>query len=196
MAESKAKLGAVDYVVGFCSFIPVLGLLLGAASIVLGAIKFKAGGWKIMLLGVGGIFFTVGLGGAMIYIFYHKLNSDNPKMFEKVSKNELRSIVMALEVYKQVHGQYPGQLKDLQDGVSGKGGLVLYDMTGGIHPGQVQLYHYELTPDGGYYLLGVGADQQPFTADDVLPDLTPDEMARLGFRKKDLGLAPVFSPTP
>lgn len=46
--------------------------------------------------------------------------------------------------------------------------------------GAPRYYHYELINDEHYYLLGVGADGQPFTADDILPRVEIGAQSRVG----------------
>jgi hypothetical protein len=52
----------MEYALGYSSFIPVLGLILGTASIVLGCMKIQAGGLKLVVLGLSGILFNVMIG--------------------------------------------------------------------------------------------------------------------------------------
>jgi len=187
MANEEPKVSWVEYIFGFCSFIPLVGVFLGIISIVLGALKFKAGGWKVVLLGIGGILFTVCLYGAMFLFMFTGKNNMMNDMWQQMTKANLRQCVMALEFYHQVHGEYPAKLEDLPSAKFAPGSTVNFlDQSGGFesHLG-TQLFYYERTTDGtGYYLLGRGEDGVPFTADDLLPDLSPDEQAHSGFRKK------------
>lgn len=188
MEKEESKVTVVEYVLGFCSFIPLVGVLLGILSIVFGALKFKSGGWKLVLLGVGGILFTVGLYGAMFLFMFSGKNNMMSDMQQQMAKGNLRQCVMELEFYRQVHGQYPDKLEDPVDAKRPfAGGMVSFlDQTGGFpNSMKAQLFYYEKTPDGtGYYLLGRGPDGEPFTADDILPDLSTDELAHSSFRKK------------
>lgn len=187
MAKEETKVTTLEYVVGFLSFIPLLGAVLGIVSIVLGALKFRAGGWKVVLLGVGGILLTVGLYAAFFaFMFFGKDNMMNDVM-QQMARANLRQCVMALEFYHQVHGEYPAKLEDLPGSKFKPGSTVNFmDQSGGILGNmKAQLFYYERTADGtGYYLLGRGPDGIPFTADDLLPNLTDEEQAHSGFRKK------------
>lgn len=187
MAQEEPKVSLVEYIFGFCSFIPLVGVLLGVISIVLGALKFKAGGWKVVLLGIGGICFTVCLYGALFLFMFTGKNNLMNDMWKQVAKTNLRQCVMALEFYRQVHGEYPAKLEDLPGAKFAPGSTVNFmDQSGGFAGNfKAQLFYYERTADGtGYYLLGRGPDGQPFTEDDIYPDLSPDEQAHSGFRKK------------
>jgi hypothetical protein len=188
MEKEESKVTLVEYILGFCSFIPLLGVLLGVLSIVFGALKFKSGGWKLVLLGVGGILFTIGLYGALFFFMFSGKNNMMNEMQLQMAKGNLRQCVMDLEFYHQVHGEYPDKLEDLGGAKRpfAAGMVNFYDRTGGFGSNmKLQLFYYEKTPDGtGYYLLGRGPDGESFTADDVLPDLSPDELAHSGFKKK------------
>ncbi len=188
MAKDSSNVTAVEYLLGFLSFIPFIGVLLGIISIVLGALKFKSGGWKVVLLGVGGILVTVCLYGALFLFMFTGKNNMMSDMQQQMAKGNLRQCVMELEFYHQVHGEYPDKLEDLTDAKRPfAGGMVSFlDQTGGFpNSMKAHLFYYEKTPDGaGYYLLGRGPDGEPFTSDDVFPDLSPEELAHSGFKKK------------
>lgn len=188
MEKEAPKVTVLEYVLGFCSFIPLLGVLLGILSIVFGALKFKAGGWKVVLLGVGGILFTIVLYGTLFLIAFTGKNNMMTEMEAQMAKSNLRQCVLALEFYHQVHGEYPAKLEDLPGAKFVPGNMVNFmDQSGGF-PGnfKMQLFYYERTADGtAYYLLGRGPDGQPFTEDDLLPNLTAEEQAHSGFKKKE-----------
>lgn len=188
MEKEESKVSLVEYIFGFCSFIPLVGLLLGVISIVLGALKFKAGGWKLVLLGIGGIIFTILLYGALFFFTFFGKNNMMSDMQKQMCQSNLRICVMDLEFYHQVHGEYPAKLEDLVDAKRpwAAGMVNFYDQSGGFgNNWKPQLFYYERTADGtGYYLLGRGEDGKPFTDDDLLPDLSQEEMAHSGFKKK------------
>lgn len=187
MSENENKVSVVEYVVGFGSFIPALGVLLGLVSIILGALKFKTNGWRLMVLGVLGIGFSVGL----YFWMYDEVLEKVPgheKTFERIAEKNLKQTVMALEYYKLVHGAYPAQLSDLfekkQFGSFGES--YLYDTSGGLDMAKkLQPHQYELQPDGQhYYLYDVGPDEQAGTADDIFPDVPQEDLDHIGYRKK------------
>ncbi|HTA75951.1 MAG TPA: hypothetical protein VK791_02200 [bacterium] len=185
MAASKEKISTGEYVIGFCSFVPVIGVLLGLVSIVLGALRFKAGGWKLIALGLGGIFFTTAIYAGFYFTVF---NSDKKnKGYALISKQYLKQTMMAVEYYKLVHGQYPEHLEDMSDKKDPFSRMnCIYDISGGMSSTlKMKPFFYELTPDKQhYYLLGVGPDEQPFTADDINPELDTDELAHVGYVKK------------
>ncbi|HJT25331.1 MAG TPA: hypothetical protein VJ873_12200, partial [bacterium] len=116
-------------------------------------------------------------------------NSMINDMQKQMAKGNLRQCILALEFYHQVHGEFPAKLEDLPGAkMPAPGSTVNFmDLSGGFGSNfRYQLFYYEKLPDGtGYYLLGRGGDGQPFTEDDLSPDLTPDEQAHSGFRRKN-----------
>ncbi len=46
----------------------------------------------------------------------------------------------------------------------------------GVEP---RYYHYQLESESHYYLLGVGPDENPYTKDDLLPDIAVKENSRI-----------------
>jgi hypothetical protein len=188
MSDSEKKITVLEYIVGVGSFIPFLGAILGVVSIILGAIKFKVGGWKLIALGVCGIFLTVALAGGLMYWAQKGAFSKNP-MFVELARKNLRQDVLALEFYKQTHGKYPQTLEELAIKSPGqfKSDVDVYDCSAGMQfdAKKLQKYQYELAPDGAtYHLFGVGPDGLPNTADDVFPDVSQEEMEHIGYRKK------------
>jgi hypothetical protein len=186
MSDSEKKITVLEYILGAGSFIPVIGVLLGLVSIILGSIKFKVGGWKLILMGVFGIFFTVALFGAVFVHYKDKMNGG--EVFTDLARKNLRQDVMALEFFKQVHGNYPQKLDELTPKTPGqyKHDVDVYDCSAGLGAvAKLQTYQYELMPDGlTYHLFGVGKDGKPDTSDDVFPEVSADETAHIGYRKK------------
>jgi|GEM_PF-6692590 hypothetical protein len=182
MARTKDKVSGWEYGLGWCSFIPVIGIFLGVAAIVAGAIKLKAGGAKLIALALAGVLAgTVGL-----YYFTHLAYSGltrsyMPGIYQSLSKQYLKQTVMALEYYKLVHGAYPATLDELK----GDGTHFLHDPSQGNNFQKIELQHaYRLQPGGKRYLLmDTGPDGLTGTADDVFPVLGPEELARTGYQK-------------
>ena len=168
MAEEK-KIGVLEYIVAFASFIPFLGVLFGLASLILGALKFKIGGWKLIALGVGGILLSAGLS---VGLWMRLLNSDFGKgeIYLKMARRDLRTCVMALEFYKRTHGRYPATLREVAPFTPGQARpeVDIFDTSaglGGVTKGRT--YQYELATDGlTYRLYGVGPDGKSGTTDD------------------------------
>jgi hypothetical protein len=156
-------------------------------SIILGSIRFKVGGWKLILMGVGGILLSAGLYGLLMsQMIGGKFG--NGDAFVTIAQKNLRQDVMALEFFKQVHGKYPQSLEELSPKVPGKfkHDVDVMDCSAGMAGmKKLQNYQYELAPDGlTYHLFGVGKDGLPNTADDVFPEVSQEEMDHVGYRKK------------
>ena len=180
MKDSERKPTILECVLfGIFSLIPLLGLLVAVISVIFGVAKLRVDGWKLILIGVVGILST---------------HFSYPWLGSKFTVRDLHRCVTAIEFYKQVHGQYPKELKDLNEGKTGleNDKTLIHDNDRGIgFFGRVPPYYYELLQDGtGYYLFSVGPDQKPFTSDDIYPNLTSEEISHSGYRKKNLSNIP------
>jgi hypothetical protein len=182
--KTKSNVAPIEYVIGFFSFIPFLGVIFGMVAIVLGSLKPKTGGWKLMSLGVSGILCTALLSFLIHQYLFDETSERLKGLQQQMAQGYMRQVVSMLEFYKQVHGTYPDKLDDL-DGPKRlfTGHYLLTDKSLGSK--SRDLYFYQKLPNGGgYYLLGRGPDGLPFTADDVFPDLSSEEQDHTGFHKK------------
>jgi hypothetical protein len=59
MNQTSDSVNSFDYGLGWCSFIPGLGIFLSIASIVSGTLKQRVGGFRLILLGLAGIIFNI-----------------------------------------------------------------------------------------------------------------------------------------
>ena len=64
MNDKNIKL---SYIFGGLSFIPLIGVLFGLISFIIGLIKFKYRGWILSLIGLGGIIFTIIIYSSLFY---------------------------------------------------------------------------------------------------------------------------------
>jgi hypothetical protein len=185
-----------DYLIGLCSFIPLLGLLAAGASFLLGFHKIRQGGWRLILMGVLGILST---GAISYYCYYEVFLSPTGNMASNIQKaNELNlaRLVNRIEAYRVNHGSYPGSLADLLGPNDPK--EQIFDLPAMRSDLKDILYYvYELQPDGQtYYLFSRGFDRQPYTADDIFPKLTPSQAATVGYRERPLSPLAMASLTP
>jgi hypothetical protein len=161
------------FLFGFASLVPILGFFVVFFSIIFGIVKYRIGGWKLILMGVAGILLTH-------YLF--------PIVLARDTEQHLHRCVADIEFYKQVHGHYPNAIEDLLEGKKGfdDDRFLIRDESQRVgFFKKCPPYFYQLMPDGkGYYLLSVGPDGQPFTADDRYPGLTSEEEKNSGFHKK------------
>jgi len=83
-------------------------------------------------------------------------------------------LVKSIEFYKITKGQYPDSLLELQASLGQESFTSIYDPTAtrtlkSFDAKERPTFFYQLTDDKThYYLLGVGADQKPFTNDDLI----------------------------
>ncbi len=182
---AKQRLGCAPYAIGGTSFIPLLGVPLGVVAIVWGLVKLKHGGWKVILLGVMGITFTIALYSTLFYQGFVKRGGMFDDLRGQMAEQMLASVVKEIEFYKVQHGAYPQSLKDIEPKGKPQGFVSIYD------PSQMRLgdkdptlFHYELVNNGSnYYLFSVGADGKPFTKDDVYPVLDESQMENIGYKR-------------
>jgi len=97
------------YLLGLLGVIPLVGAFVGVALILYGIIKYKDK-W-LVLIGVGGILFTVLIYGSLFY------TANNSKIFKNgfaaIDTVELNTIVKEIEFYKLQTGKYPDSLAQI-----------------------------------------------------------------------------------
>lgn len=195
---SKPGLSWEHYLIGFSSLIPILGILTSLISFIIGAVKIRQGGWKLILLALLGFGISGGLG---YYGHFDKrivLLQERKIDLEKVTGDQLARLARSIEAYKKEHGQYPNTLTDLPANVR----RYIYDPET-LHgrSGGAQLNVYDVMPDGNTYVLfSRGPDGEAFTPDDIFPNLTADEAGSFGYRQRlsdfsSLQSSPVPQPT-
>lgn len=186
MNEQQEKLGTFPFVIGGMSFVPFIGILFGLISIVWGLITKKAGGKKLILVGGGGILFTVIQYSALFYFGFAQRGGVYDDLRVKLSESTITSLVQAIEFYKIQNGRYPVSLAELQKSLPDNSTVFVFDPTDVKIGGEPRYYHYEHFDNEHYYLLGVGPDGQPFTADDILPSIELGAQSKVGLVIKGL----------
>ena len=179
--EPKRGAGWLPYVLAGLSFIPLVGIPFGLIVIVWGLLTRRRGGLKLTALGSAGIATTDIAYGALFYFgFYHR-GGIFDELRSKMARGLLTDLVREVEYFKIQHGRYPAVLQELKPEAGRERFISIYDPNiVGLQVPQRPFY-YELQPDGAhYYLLSVGSDGRPFTADDVLPDIPEGERSRIG----------------
>jgi hypothetical protein len=186
MANAEAKkIGTGSYIVTGLGFVPLIGVPFAIIAIILGLIKLKAGGRRLIGLGCLGILCTVVPYGALIYFGFVERGGIYDKLREDLARTELTELVKDIEHYKVVNGRDPESLLELQASLSKDKFNHVYDLTRRLPfdtpPSKGPTFYYQLTGDKShYYLLAVGADQRPLTSDDVLPDLPEQDRVKTG----------------
>jgi hypothetical protein len=181
MNEQQEKLGTFPFVIGGMSFIPMIGVLFGLVAIVWGLATKKAGGKKLALTGGAGITFTLALYSALFYFGFVQRGGVYDDLRSRLSETTITSLVQAIEFYNTQNGKYPESLEVLENSLPENSMVFFFDPTDVKLGGQPRYYYYQLIDSGHYYLLGVGPDGQPFTADDVLPKLEIGAQSKVGF---------------
>lgn len=186
--------GILAIVFGALGFIPVVGRLFLIASIVLGIIAI-AKRKKKAICGIIGL--VLGLVALILKIITMvALFSMGGQIMEMamdelppvIAQEQLPQTVKYLEDYKAEYGEYPELLADLDklgdnafaatiDPMGTKdiiakafAGEFSEDMDEEAALELMPQYYYERLDDG-YYLFSNGADQMPFTEDDIMPDM-------------------------
>jgi hypothetical protein len=180
MSEKPEKLSGFPFVIGGLSFIPLIGVLFGIAAIIWGLVTRRRGGRKLALVGAGGIAFTVLLYGGLFYFGFVQRGGIYDELRTRMAQTTLNSVVPAIEFYKLQHGSYPDSLEQLRQSLPKDSFVFVYDPTVMPFGSTPRYFFYERAGTDHYYLRGVGADGEPFTADDILPQIDVSAGARLG----------------
>jgi tetratricopeptide (TPR) repeat protein len=170
------------YVIAGLSYIPLIGVIFGIIAAVWGITTAQKGAKKVALIGIGGIAFTLLIYGGLFYFGFVKRGGVYDNLRHDMAKTMLTSLVQTVEFYKLQHENYPATLKDLEKSLDKNQLVSVYDPTQMRIGEKPSYFYYQLSADGStYYLFGVGADGKPFTADDILPDVSISQNVGLRF---------------
>jgi hypothetical protein len=181
MKEEQEKLGTFPYVISGVSFVPLIGIIFGIIAIVWGLVTKKLGGKKLAIIGACGIGFSVILYSSLFYFGFVQRGGVYDDLRSQLSKNTITSLVQAIEFYKTQNGNYPNSLETLSKSLPENSMVFVHDSTHVQMGGEPRYYHYELNDQSHYYLLGVGADEKPYTSDDILPNIEIKPNSNIGF---------------
>jgi hypothetical protein len=179
-AEQPQKLGACPYVIGGLSYIPLLGVPFGLLAMLWGLVTYKRGGKTLAVIGTGGIAFTVGLCAALFYFGFVQRGGVVDELRVKLAEGNILSLVQAIEFYKTQYGHYPESLEALRTSLPEQAMVFVFDLTDARVSSRSRDFYYERIDDDHYCLLGVGADGQPFTHDDLLPKVEVGPESKVG----------------
>ena len=175
----RAKIHIAAYILAAVSFIPLLGLPFGLAALIWGILERRKRGAKIVaLIASAGMLCTVAIYGALFYFGFVQRGGVYDGMRQQLTATTLSTLVSEIEFYRLQHGAYPESLEQLQESQPNKPILII-DPTGTPF-GQPRLFYYERSGDAHYYLRSVGNDGEPFTGDDILPDIGQSENGKIG----------------
>src|SRR5437899_13089066 len=98
--EQNNRLGALPFVLGGISFIPMLGIAFGITAIVWGLVTRKHGGKKLAAIGAGGILLTAITYGSLFYFGFVQRGGIYDDLRRRLAQTELNSLVQSIEYYK------------------------------------------------------------------------------------------------
>jgi len=176
----EEKLGAFPFVIGGISFIPLIGIFFGIIAIIWGLATKKSGGKKLAITGGCGIAFTVILYSSLFYFGFVQRGGAYDDLRGKLAETTLTSLVQAIEFYKTQNGHYPDSLATLHASLPKNSIVFVFDPTHVEVENDQRYYHYELQGESNYYLLSVGLDGQPYTTDDLLPNIEIQSNSGIG----------------
>jgi hypothetical protein len=180
MSDNDRKLGAGAFVVGGLSFIPLIGVLFGIAAIVWGLVSRKKGSKALALVGASGIAFTVALYGGLFYFGWVQRGGIYDELRARLAQDQLNRLVHSIEFYKTTHDEYPSSLEQLNEAVGKNTAIFVHDPTDMGSDLKPRYFHYERVGTDKYYLRSVGPDGQPFTSDDIVPQVNDALLPKLG----------------
>ncbi len=192
-------LNGSDYLLGFSSLVPFLGVLTGILSIVMGIVKIKRGGWKLVMLGAAGILVTVALTVGATYWYRGVMTADSGPVQEakkEMTIGHLTTCLQAIEHHRSIQGKYPETLQELKQAnptLATTDTMVFRGTAASLVD-----FIYDPSPEGNsYFLFSRGRDGEAFTPDDLFPRISPEAAGYVGYRERPLDLTTFMaSPVP
>lgn len=166
-----------NYTIGLICLIPVVGAVAGIIFIVNGISNYKDK-WFI-LMGLGGILFTLGISCFVFY--YFDLEKEFRKGFTPTSQMQLNTLMKDVEFYKIKNGVYPDSLEQIS-----KDDPMAW-INDPLQPDQGNKkgtkFNYQKVGNH-YYLFSSGLDGIPNTKDDIYPQVARSDSAKFGLIRK------------
>ena len=162
------------------SFIPGAGFVCGSLAVSWGLLSKRPRAKLAIGIGATGAFLQVA-----VFIALVSSKGTGGLMFREgfntFARDDLRTVVTALEAYHAKQSEYPATLEELARGRA----VNIFDVSGGFTLRFVP-YQYHRAADGqSYDLFGVGPDHRSGTADDVRPLLPDSVRVRSGYRPEN-----------
>jgi hypothetical protein len=170
-AGETQRLRRLPYAVGGLSFAPFVGVIFGSVAVVWGLVLWKSIGKRLVIIGLVGMAFSFALQTGLYRFGFIGRDGIPTPARDALAQGALNALVPQLEAYKAKHGRYPKTLAALAKGEA-RDHVLIYDPTFAPTSGEPRrrFYYRPLKDRKAYYLLGVGADGEPYTADDILPN--------------------------
>jgi hypothetical protein len=174
------RLGALPFVLAGLSFIPLIGVPFGIATLIWGLRTKKLGGRRLATIGACGIATTFIVYGALFYFGFQQRGGVYDDLRAKLAQSSINSLVPAIEFYKVQNGEYPASLEQLQKSLPKDGFVSVFDPSAVQLTDKPRYFFYERVGNENYYLRGLGTDGKPFTADDIVPQIPKTPGGKLG----------------
>lgn len=137
-------------------------------------------GKTLVRIGVYGVVGVISLCILFIHFGFLRRGGVYDNLRTQLGVNVITSLVSEIELYNTQNGKYPETLEAFHKSLPDTGNTVfVFDPTR-VAMGKQRYFHYELVDKSHYYLLGVGADEKPYTSDDVLPDIELKKNSKIG----------------
>lgn len=171
-AGDTQRLRRLPYAIGGLSFAPFVGVVFGSVAIVWGLLLWKTTGRRLIIIGLVGMIVSFILQAGLYRIGFIGRDGIPEPARDALAQGALNALVPQLEAYKAKHGRYPKTLTVLAKANAPDKHVLIYDPTFAPSSGRARrLFYYRPVKNRkAYYLLGVGADGKPYTADDILPN--------------------------
>ena len=92
------KLGTFPFVLAGISFIPLIGVPFGFATLIWGLFTKKEGGRRLAIIGACGIATTVVVYGALFYFGFHQRGGIYDDLRAKLAQSSINSLVPSIEL--------------------------------------------------------------------------------------------------
>jgi hypothetical protein len=180
-ATTPAKSATPIYVLAGMSYIPLFGIILGAAGLTWGLLSSRPRAIRAGLIAGGGFLLNiVGIGVLTAFLATDE-GSIYDQARELAAQQDLLTLVREIEEYRDANDEYPASLTALQKRPAMLRTINIYDRTAGVLTPRV--YVYERARDGSSYdLYSRGVDGEAGTPDDIRPALPDSVAARAGYQ--------------
>lgn len=149
------------YLLGLLGLIPLIGFFAGLVFLILGIAKYRDR--KLMLIGIGGMLFSIILYSSLYY--YGFKSAAGKKLWAEMAQMQLNTLIKNVEFYKIENGQYPDSLQQLID----RDEFVnISDPLRSINMEKNTEYNYK-NLGSRYLLFSSGIDGITNTKDDIYP---------------------------
>lgn len=151
--KSKSVAG---WIFGGLSFIPLLGILFGIITIIIGVVKKVRGQ---VFLGIAGILFTIILYSSLSYFGFVKKTGIYADMKVKLTSQLINTTAGQIALYKKQHNELPTKISDL--GTPSQSNMFFT-----VDPWMTEIL-YTLKNNEAFELKSAGPDKKFETEDDI-----------------------------